>query len=96
MTRYLNESPFFIYSARLSGDFDWICHFVFSSIEQYDLETNNFLNRFTDVISDFRSYESKATKSSPYVLFTEHATDEKKLQVYAILNSIKKYDGLND
>ncbi len=96
LTRYLNESPFCIYSARLSGDFDWICHFVFSSIEQYDLETNNFLNRFADIISDFRSYESKATKSSPYVLFDEHATNEKKLQVYSTLNSIKKHDNLND
>ena len=96
LTRYLNESPFCIYSARMSGDFDWVCHFVFSSIEQYDLETNNFLNRFSDVISDLRSYESKATKSSPYVLFDEYATNEKKLQVYTILNSIKKYDNLND
>jgi len=96
LTKYLNESPFCIYSARLSGDLDWICHFVFSSIEQYDLETNNFLNRFSDVIADFRSYESKATKSSPYVLFDEHATNEKKLQVYTILNTIKKHDNLND
>jgi DNA-binding Lrp family transcriptional regulator len=96
LTKYLNESPFCIYSARLSGDFDWVCHFVFSSIEQYDLETNNFLNRFSDIISDLRSYESKATKSSPYVLFDEHATSEKKLQVYTILNSIKKHDNLND
>ena len=96
LTRYLNESPFCIYSARMSGDFDWVCHFVFSSIEQYDLETNNFLNRFSDVISDLRSYESKATKSSPYVLFDEHSTNEKKLQVYTILNSIKKHDNLND
>src|SRR5579883_287224 len=96
LTKYLNESPFCIYSARLSGDFDWVCHFVFSSIEQYDLETNNFLNRFSDIISDLRSYESKATKSSPYVLFDEHASSEKKLQVYTILNSIKKHDNLND
>ncbi|MHB8601601.1 MAG: GAF domain-containing protein [Nitrosotalea sp.] len=96
LTRYLNEAPFCIYSARMSGDFDWVCHFVFASIEQYDLETNNFLNRFSDVISDLRSYESKATKSSPYVLFDEYVINEKKLQVYTILNSIKKHDNLND
>ncbi|HKU33060.1 MAG TPA: GAF domain-containing protein [Candidatus Nitrosotalea sp.] len=96
LTRYVNESPFCIYAARLSGDFDWVCHFVFSSVEQYDLETNNFLNRFADLIADFRSYESKATKSSPYVLFDEYESHEKKLQVHTILNSIKKHDNLND
>jgi len=96
LTNYLNESPFCIYSARLSGDFDWICHFVFSSIEQYDLETNNLLNRFADLIADFRSYESKVKKSSPYVLFDEHVLHERKLEVYTILNTIRKHDNLND
>ena len=96
LTRYVNESQFCIYAARLSGDFDWVCHFVFSSVEQYDLETNNFLNRFADLIADFRSYESKATKSSPYVLFDEYESHEKKLQVHTILNSVKKHDNLND
>jgi len=96
LTNYLNESPFCIYSARLSGDFDLICHFVFSSIEQYDLETNNFLNRFADLIADFRSYESKVKKSSPYVLFDEHVLHERRLGVYKILNLIRKHDNLND
>ncbi|MDE1770940.1 MAG: hypothetical protein KGI28_10390, partial [Thaumarchaeota archaeon] len=89
-------SPYCIYAARLSGDFDWICHFVFSSTEQYDLETNNLLNRFSDLIADFRSYESKAIKSLPYALSNEHLLHDRKLQVYSILNSIKKYDNLKD
>jgi DNA-binding Lrp family transcriptional regulator len=96
LTDYVNESPFCIYSARLGGDFDWVSHFVFSSLEQYDLETNNLLNRFSDLISDFRSYESKAVKSSSYALFDEQTVHEKKLKVYTILNSIKKYDSLNE
>lgn len=96
LTRYVNESPFCIYAARLGGDFDWICHFVFSSIEQYDLETNNFLNRFADLIADFRSYESKAIKSAPYVIFDEYESHEKRLQVHTILNFIKKHNNLND
>lgn len=96
LSRYVNESPYCIYAARLSGDFDWVCHFVFSSIEQYDLETDNFLNRFADLISDFRSYESKATKSSPYVLFDEQSNHQNVLRVYEILNSLKKHDNLND
>ena len=24
----------------LTGDFDWICHFVFDSIEQYEFESS--------------------------------------------------------
>ena len=96
LVNYVNESPFCIYSARLGGDFDWAFHFVFSSMEQYDLETNNFLNRFSDLISDFRSYESKVVKALPYVLFDEHLLHERKLEVYSVLNSIKKHDNLND
>lgn len=96
LDRYVAESPFCIFAARLGGDFDWVCHFVFSSVEQYDLETNSFLNRFADLVSDFRSYESKASKSSPYILFDEHASHEKRLRVHAILNSVRKHDNLND
>ena len=92
--KYVEESNFCIYSSKLSGDFDWVCHFVFDSIEQYDLESHNFLNRFSKLISDFRSYESKIIKSSPYMIYGEG--NEKKSQVYEILNSLKKYDNVND
>jgi DNA-binding Lrp family transcriptional regulator len=94
--KYIEESNFCIYSSKLSGDFDWICHFVFDSIEQYDLESHNFLNRFSELITDFRSYESKIIKSSPYMIYGEGEVNEKKSQVYEILNSLKKYDNVND
>ena len=94
LIRYVEESNFCIYSSKLSGDFDWICHFVFDSVEQYDLESQNLLNRFGELISDFRSYESKTIKSSPYMIYGEGK--EKKAQVYEILNSLKKYDNIND
>ena len=94
--KYIEESTFCIYSSKLSGDFDWVCHFVFDSIEQYDLESHNFLNRFSELISDFRSYESKIIKSSPYMVYGEDDEKEKKSQVYEILNSLKKYDNIND
>jgi hypothetical protein len=80
----------------LSGDFDWICHFVFDSIEQYELESNNFIHRFADLISDFRSYESKAVKLSTYTISDEHDMIERKSRVFKILNSLQKYDTLND
>jgi DNA-binding Lrp family transcriptional regulator len=95
LTKYVEESNFCIYSSKLSGDFDWICHFVFDSVEQYDLESHNLLNRFSELISDFRSYESKTIKSSPYMMYGEEGK-EKKAQVYDILNSLKRHDNIND
>ena len=96
LTDYVNESSFCTYSSRLSGDFDWICNFIFDSIEQYDLETNNFLNRFSSLIADFRSYESKMIKSAPYTIYDEQDIKEKKSRVYEILSSLQKYDTLNE
>ncbi|HSF51591.1 MAG TPA: Lrp/AsnC family transcriptional regulator, partial [Nitrososphaeraceae archaeon] len=58
LTDYVNQSSFCLYSNRLSGDYDWICNFIFDSVEQYELESDNFVNRFSSLISDFRSYES--------------------------------------
>ncbi len=96
LIKYVEESDFCIFSSKLSGDFDWICHFVFDSIEQYDLESHNLLNRFSGLISDFRSYESKTIKSSPYMMYGEDEGKEKKTQVYDILKSLKKYDNINE
>jgi DNA-binding Lrp family transcriptional regulator len=96
LENYTQEASFCVYSVRLSGDFDWICHFVFDSIEQYELESNNFIHRFADLISDFRSYESKAVKLSTYTISDEHDMIERKSRVFKILNSLQKYDTLND
>ena len=96
LTVYVNESQFCTYSSRLSGDFDWICHFIFDSVEQYDLETNNFLNKFSELISDYRSYESDLIKTLPYTIYDEEEFKEKKLRAYGVLKTIKKYDTLNE
>jgi DNA-binding Lrp family transcriptional regulator len=97
LKNYVQEAPFCVYSARVSGgDFDWISHFVFQSLEQYELESNNFLNRFADLIADYRSYESNAVKASPYSIFDEHDVTERKSRVFKILNYVQKYDNLND
>ena len=96
LKNYVEEMPFCIHSARLSGDFDWICHFVFDSFEQYELESDNFLNRFSELIADYRSYESKTVKATPYTIFDEHDKIERESHVYNILNSLKKHENLND
>lgn len=96
LTDYVNKSNFCTYSSRLNGDFDWICHFIFDSVEQFDLETNNFLNRFSELISDYRSYESNLIKNSPYTIYDQEQIREKKIQAYNILQRIKKFDTLNE
>lgn len=96
LENYVQEASFCVYSARLRGDFDWICHFVFDSIEQYELESNNFLHRFADLIVDFRSYESKPAKVSTYSISDEHDMVERKSRVFKILSSLQKYNNLND
>ena len=96
LVKYVNDSQFCTYSSKLSGDFDWVCHFVFDSIEQFDLETNNFLNKFSELVSDYRSYESSLIKNSPYAIYDQDRIKEKELQAHKIIQSIKKYDTLNE
>jgi DNA-binding Lrp family transcriptional regulator len=96
LEKYCGESYFCVYSARMTGDFDWICHFVFDSIEQYEFESSNFLNRFIDLIDDFRSYESSMVKVTPYTLFDDHEIRDQKWRAYRVLNSLKKYHNLNE
>lgn len=96
LEKYCGESYFCIYSARMTGDFDWVCHFVFDSVEQYEFESSNFLNRFIDLIDDYRSYESSMVKVTPYTLFDDHEIRDQKWRAYRILNSLKKYQNLNE
>jgi len=96
LASYVDESGFCTYSARLNGDFDWICHFIFESLEQYELETNNFLHRFQELIADHRVYDSYTVKSVPYSVPDAHDLGERQRQVYEILNSLKRFDNLND
>jgi DNA-binding Lrp family transcriptional regulator len=96
LTSYVNESSFCTFSARLTGDYDWICHFIFESPEQYELETDSFLHRFQELIADHRAYESYTMKSVPYSVLDAHDQSERKRQVYEILNSLKRFDNLND
>ncbi len=95
LNKYTDDSHFCLFSARTSGDFDLICHFVFDSIEQYELESDNFLNRFTELISEYRSYDSKITKATPYSILDEQESNERKWRIYKIINSLKKSENLN-
>ena len=94
LENYVEEAKFCIYASRLHGDFDWIGHFVFDSIEQYELESNNFINRFIDLVADYRSYDSHAVKIFPYTIYEDMEINDQKIRVYKILNEIKKQDSV--
>jgi DNA-binding Lrp family transcriptional regulator len=96
LKEYLNESKYCLFSSRLNGDFDWICNFVFDSQEQYELESNNFISIFSDLIGDLRTYESSATKLTPYTILNERDLEQQKRHVYDILKDARKYDDLQN
>lgn len=95
LNKYVDDSHFCLFSAKMSGDFDFIIHFVFDSLEQYELESDNFLNRFTELVSEYRTYDSKIIKATPYSISDEQESNEKKLRIYKIINSLRKSDNLN-
>jgi DNA-binding Lrp family transcriptional regulator len=92
----LQDSNFCVYSARLSGDFDWICHFIFDSVDQFELENSSLLQRFAELIIDYRVYDSKAIKIHPYSVYDEHELSEMKRRINQVLNSLNKHDDLRD
>jgi DNA-binding Lrp family transcriptional regulator len=96
LENFVQASNFCVYSTRLSGDFDWICHFIFDSVDQFELENSSLLQRFADLITDYRVYDSKAVKIHPYSVYDEHELSEMKRQINRVLNSLNKYDDLRD
>ncbi len=58
LKKYVDDSAFCIYSCKIHGDFDFVCHFILDSNEQFDLEMDSFINQFSDFIADFRTFDS--------------------------------------
>lgn len=90
LTKYLNESAFCVYACKIQGDFDFVCHLVLDSTDQYDLEIDNFIYQFSDLISDFRTFDSKLFKFNPNLSFDDHDLVTRKLSIHKILNSLNK------
>lgn len=96
LENYIQQSPFCVFSARLSGDFDWLCQFIFDSSEQFELENSSLLQRFSDLVVDYRVYDSKTVKVQPYSIYDEHEISEMKLQINRVLQSLNKHDDLKE
>jgi DNA-binding Lrp family transcriptional regulator len=92
---YLNESAFCIYACRIHGDYDFVCHFIFDSIVQFDLEIDNFIYQFSDLIADFRTFESRIFKFNPNLSFDDSDLVNRKITIHKILNSLNKEENIS-
>lgn len=87
---YLNDSSFCVYACKIQGDFDFVCHLALDSTDQFDLEIDNFIYQFSDLISDFRTFDSKLFKFNPNLSFDDYDIVSRKLSIHKILNSLNK------
>ena len=94
LMKYLNESPFCVYACKIQGEFDFVCHIVMDSTDQFDLEIDNFIYQFSDLISDFRTFDSKLFKFNPNLSFDDHDLVSRKLSIHKILNSLNKEENI--
>jgi DNA-binding Lrp family transcriptional regulator len=96
LKKYVDDSAFCIYSCKIHGDFDFVCHFILDSNEQFDLEMDSFINQFSDLIADFRTFDSGLIKFNYHSLFNDQNVSQKKLEIYKTLNSLKKLYNINN
>jgi len=96
LQKYLDDSTFCIYSCKIQGDYDFICHFVLDSNEQFDLEIDNFINQFSDLISDIRSFDSSLMKFKTFSIFEDENITERKLEIDKIMSHMKKEQKLDN
>jgi DNA-binding Lrp family transcriptional regulator len=94
LMKYLNESSFCVYACKIQGEFDFICHIVMDSTDQFDLEIDNFIYQFSDLISDFRAFDSRLFKFNPNLSFDDHDLVNRKLSIHKILNSLNKEENI--
>jgi DNA-binding Lrp family transcriptional regulator len=94
LMKYLNESSFCVFACKIQGEFDFVCYIVMDSTDQFDLEIDNFIYQFSDLISDFRSFDSRLFKFNPYLSFDDHDLANRKLTIHKILNSLNKEENI--
>ncbi|WP_161486389.1 GAF domain-containing protein [Candidatus Nitrosocosmicus hydrocola] len=94
LMKHLNESSFCVYACKIQGEFDFICHIVMDSTDQFDLEIDNFIYQFSDLISDFRTFDSRLFKFNPNLSFDDHDLVNRKLTIHKILNSLNKEENI--
>lgn len=57
LKKYLQDSPFVIFSGRTRGGYDWICIQAFVSEEIADEQSDIYRNLFGDIIQSYEVYD---------------------------------------
>jgi len=95
LRKYINDSAFCVYACKIHGDYDFVCNFIFDSIDQFDLEIDNFIYQFSDLIADFRTFDSRLFKFNPNLSFDDGDLTNRKLSIHKILNSLNKEETMS-
>jgi len=89
LSTYLRDSSFCFFAAKLTGEangYDYACHLVFDTKQQFDLQFKSVLDTFSDLIAHSQFYNSKIIKESPRGLPSTH-----KLEGERAMNSLDKW-----
>ena len=85
---YLCDSSFCFFAARMiegANGYDYSCHLVFNTKQQFDLQFESILDTFRDLIAHYQVYKSKIIKETPRALPSTH-----KLEGERAMNSLDK------
>jgi DNA-binding Lrp family transcriptional regulator len=83
---YFSGSPFCTFAEWLRG-MGYLCHWVFDTEKQFDLQFNVFLRKFSDVISDYMISESKMIKEAVYGISFDRSHE--KLRINELLINLR-------
>jgi hypothetical protein len=90
LSSYLYGSSFCFFAARMTGGagengYDYSCHLLFNTKQQFNLQFRSFLNTFRDLIAHYQVYKSNITKEIPRALPFTH-----ELEGVRTTNSLNK------
>ena len=79
LNSYINGFPFCFCAIRMIGEaegYDYACHFVFDTEQQFKFQLDLVLNTFGDLIAHYQVYKSKVIKEIPPALISVYDTEE--------------------
>jgi DNA-binding Lrp family transcriptional regulator len=89
LSTYLRDTSFCFFAAKLTGEangYDYACHLVFDTKQQFDLQFKSILDTFSDLILHSQFYKSTIIKESPRGLPSAH-----ELERVRTMHSLKKW-----
>jgi DNA-binding Lrp family transcriptional regulator len=82
LDKYIRESTFCPYVAKLSGEYDYIC--------------DSFFHMFKHLISKYSIYESKIIKTSSYVIAADLALKQRKVAALNVVLDLENINNIMD